>query len=569
MSNIKKQIEFSMTKVNDRALRNAKMDIRDFQKLLERIMKEKNYNSIEEAMKYIEKRYYDIFFSNKGIKIDKGNLSIDTDTTKSDYFELKTYQVLKKKPQKILEVLDKMSSQQRTLLLPKEKPFIRYTPDMNSNYETVLKELSGYIVDSLKIDRQKFIDGTLSYEERIKFQEAVSSIASKYTTILSSDIRNACIRRINSMAKLLDEKGEFEVGTRRYNTIMEKIGLEELQVEYEKKKKGNKPQFTTMKDLENPKVVEKIPFDSLIGISVFLTNRLAKKFSSYKKAKFILDQKGKLEDLPSEINISDNELKGILGKFDYLQGLCRSIYSETAAIVFQEYQDADRDIEENIFSREITITSVDNEDEYKKTFDKILPKLDNSFLEDIGKFTASNNIFEGIYKRKDYDFHTLITSLIDKDSDQINWGYIPEQRENGNSIQRNKKMILIGVDFEGFNFPIRLHCSKSELLDLVQKYTGKEEIPVYRGDEDWNVKTNDNEKFDMTAQVITNFDKRKRKFINQLIKELKEDDLNYNYILHLNWLISPLQVPEKLKKRECVSLVTGDIKEIEDKCITY
>lgn len=565
MFNSKRQMENSISKVNDRSLRIARRDIKRFKEMIERIMKEKRLNSIEETIEYVENRYYNIFFVNRGINFKSGSFSIDEDTTKADYFQLKTNQYLKKYPGKIWDILDKMNSEERIKLLPKEEPFIEYTANMESNCKMFLKEISGYILDSLKIDRKKFIEGDLNYEERTRFQKSVLEITNQFGS-QNDKIKLSCIRRITSMAKLLDENGEFEEGTSRYNTIMRKIGLEKLQVEYQKSKKGNKPQFTTMKDLENPKVVEKLPFDSLVGISVFLTNRLAKNFSAYKKAKFILEQKGELKDLyKSKVDISDNELKGILGKFDYLQGITRDVYSETAAKVLQEFHDEDKRVMGSVFSREITINPQDDDGNYKTFFNGLLPNLSNSFSEDLQKYSSSNSIFEGIYERKDFDFHILITSLLDKEPNKINWGYIPEQEETRNSIERNRRMILIGVDFEGFNFPIRLHCSRAELLDLVQNYTGKTEIPVYRGDNDWSVETEYEEKFDMTAQVIAPFDKMKRKFIKQKVQEITPETQNFDYLLHLNWMINPSKVPDKLKNIEIVSLLTGEIKTIDER----
>lgn len=560
MLEARKQMEFSMSKVNDRSLRNARNDLKRFEELIEKTMAEKNFTSVKEATNYIEEKYYNTFFLNRGINVSRGSVSIKQDTTRSDFFLLKTGQAIKSHPEHIWEIYDKLSPEDRKELLPVTPPFLRYTPDMKENYKMVLKDLSRNILDYLKIDRKKFIDGTLSYEERVAFQKGVLLIIGKNMNILNEDFKSSCTRRISNMAKLLDKYGEFETGTSRYNDIMRRIGLEELKVEYQKSKKGNKPQFTTMKDLENPKVVEKLPLDVQIGISVFLTNRLAKIFSSYKKSKFILQQKGKLEAMSDlDTRVSDKELQCILGKFDYLQNLCRTIYSETAAAVLQDFQEEDQEASESIFYKDIKINLQDEEPDYKEFFDSFSPNLDNDLGNNLDEYTSSNTIYEGIYERKDFDFHALIASLLDKDTSKINWGYIPEMVEDKNSIQRNKRMVLIGVDFEGFNFPIKIHCSKKELLDLVKKYTGKCEIPVYRGDEDWTVKSEYDDVFKMTGQVITPFDKMKRKFIKEKMQTMTPDERNADYLLHLNWMVNPNEIPKKLTERKVVSLVTGEI----------
>lgn len=556
----KKQMEYSVLKANDRSLRIARDDLKKFETLIKKVMKENNFSSVQEATDYIEKKYYNIFFVNKGINVSRGNVNIQSDTTRSDFFLLKTGQNIKAHPEKIWETYDKLSPEERKALLPESAPFLRYTPDMKENYKMVLKDISGYVLNYLKIDKNKFINGSLSYEERASFQKIALFIIGNNTNTLKDEIKASCIRRITSMSSLLDLHGELERGTKKYNDVMRRIGLEELKVEYLKSKKGNKPQFTTMKDLEIAKVVEKMPLEMQIGVSVFLTNRLAKMFSSYKKAKFILQQKNQLEDINSlDTEISDEELKGILGKFDYLKNLCRDIYSKTSAEVHRDYQKEDKEAPESIFYKDIQINVGDDDNGYEEFFDKLVPELDNNFGNNLEDYNSSNTIFEGIYERKDFDFQSLIANLLDKNTAEMNWGYIPEQEENWNSIQRNKRMILLGVDFEGFNFPIKVHCSRKELLELVQQYTGKDEIPLYRGDEDWQVESQYGEAFDMTAQVIAPFDKFKRKFINQKMKTLIPEEKNANYLLHLNWMINPSQVPEKRRERKVVSLVTGEI----------
>lgn len=569
MSNDREQMEFSMSKINEKSLRIARTDLRKFEEFIKQTMKRNNIDSVEEAIKYIEKRYYNIFFVNKGINFTNGNVNIQTDTTRSDFFLLKTAQNLKKHPEKIWEILDKMSPEERRSILPEEPPFLRYTPDMNANYKMLLKDISRFVLACLKIDKEKFISGSMSYEERSSFQKNALLIISKNINTLNEELKNASTRRITNMARLLDEYGELEESTNRYNNIMRKIGLEELQVEYEKSKKGNKPQFTTMKDLENPRVVEKLPLETQIGIGVFLTNRLAKIFSSFKKSKFILQQKGSINDISDlSVNVSDEELTCILGKFYYLQGLCRDLFSKTSAELLQNYQKEDKEISENIFFKNIRLDSGSENDCYEEFFDGFAPQLDNNFENNLEDFTSSNTIFEGIYERKDFDFHALIASLLEKDTTKINWGYIPEEDTRGNSIKRNKRMILIGVDFEGFNFPIRLHCGRNELLNLVKEYTGKDEIPVYRGDEDWKVESKYGETFDMTGQVIAPFDKVKRKFIKQRIQTISEEEKNLDYLLHLNWMINPNEIPEKRKQREVVYLTTGEISQENQKSLT-
>lgn len=72
----------------------------------------------------------------------------------------------------------------------------------------------------------------------------------------------------------------------------------------------------------------------------------------------------------------------------------------------------------------------------------------------------------------------------------------------------------------------------------------------------------------MTGQVIAPFDKVKRKFIKQRIQTISEEEKNLDYLLHLNWMINPNEIPEKRKQREVVSLTTGEISQENQKSLT-
>ena len=97
-------------------------------------------------------------------------------------------------------------------------------------------------------------------------------------------------------------------------------------------------------------------------------------FSSFKKSKFILQQKGSINDISDlSVNVSDEELTCILGKFYYLQGLCRDLFSKTSAELLQNYQKEDKEISENIFFKNIRLDSGSENDCYEEFFDGFAP----------------------------------------------------------------------------------------------------------------------------------------------------------------------------------------------------
>lgn len=518
MSLLTDKIKYLKSKIDFVTTRSAKTDLKRYQKMIARIMKEHKLSSIKEATDYVESRYYEIFFSNKGISVNNGKINIEQDTTRSDYFMLKTMQEVKKHPEKILDLVDQMTPPQRSKLLTDKDFFIRYTPNMNENYRMLLRDMFTYLLQTAKIDRNNFVQGTMTLGERELLRRRITSVLSENITKIHSEIKSSNVRRVSSMAKLLEENGLFEYGTTVYNSRIRMIGLPELQLEQEKTKKGNKPQFLVAKDLENRKILETMPLDKLIALSAFTTNKLGKEFTSFKKSKFIFDELGVSDDIDSLINVDvenldETILKSILLKYEYLKSSSREIYSKATSEVLTNLEEAGENVTDNVFYKNVDISDMECiSPEYKSIFDRLLPNSKNDFFAELENYNSGNHIYEGIYTKKDFALDPLITSLLGKEDSNINWGYIPEEVDGLNSIQRGKRMILIGIDLEGFNYPIKLHSSRKDLIKLVKGYTGKAEIPLYKGDEDWKVETAyGGDEITMSGQVLVPLDKLKEK----------------------------------------------------------
>lgn len=243
------------------------------------------------------------------------------------------------------------------------------------------------------------------------------------------------------MAMILDDKGCLEKGIDMHNRRLRMMGLNDLQVS-NCAKGGSKPQIRNMSDWKKPGIVNKLPIDTLIAASAFFTNRLCKEYISYKRAIFILRELGIVQELEmtAETDIDLGVLKEVLGKYQFLQGEARDEYSSKDVIEYTQ----------------------EDVDEYKIEYDKLLPKSHNDILEDKEKFAIEDETLEEMYQKKNHAMDTLIISLLNKKGN-INWGYIPESYNGINSIQRGKRMIQLGFDLEGFNMPIRLHHSLSNM----------------------------------------------------------------------------------------------------------
>ena len=91
-------------------------------------------------------------------------------------------------------------------------------------------------------------------------------------------------------------------------------------------------------------------------------------------------------------------------------------------------------------------------DEYKKYFDKILPQSQNSLYSDIADSIILYTNKENIYFCKDATLMNLLNTFLNNEKIR-NWGYIEEFGEAKKPITE-KKYVLIGIDYEGFNMPL-------------------------------------------------------------------------------------------------------------------
>lgn len=166
-----------------------------------------------------------------------------------------------------------------------------------------------------------------------------------------------------------------------------------------------------------------------------------------------------------------------------------------------------------------------SKEEYINYFDEILPECENDFDIDLLSGQSSRNNINIIYAVKDNMIKELLLQ-IDYNSKIKNWGYMVEE-------QGNKKKILLGIDYPGFNMPLRLHVDKKDIIEYFKVIRNSAVIPIYEGCNDMSYKGRM-----LTTKVLMPLTETRESEIINKNKTLNSVDVKYSYIKHLGNLVT-------------------------------
>lgn len=264
--------------------------------------------------------------------------------------------------------------------------------------------------------------------------------------------------------------------------------------------------------------------EAVIAMSSFYINRLAKSAPKYARLKYILDQKGIIEQVYEnpdfkyeDIGFTTEDIKLYMAMYDELQ--TRIIQQYFRKLPQGQVSYEEKDVEQ-IIAILADIKTVYEEYFKNQGFEF---NLDRDVLNIIGDAKVS----EELYKLKEFSVKSLIYSAItDKNKCVINWGYVLED-EN-----QNPNLSLIGFDIKGLNMPVFLHMKTKDLQEFLRELTGETKLPVYVGADDIYSYTL---KQRLSTQVLYPLSKDEKKKLLK-IETLRTDDALYK---HLRWLQQP------------------------------
>lgn len=226
-----------------------------------------------------------------------------------------------------------------------------------------------------------------------------------------------------------------------------------------------------------------------------------------------------IEDKNNIDQISDEVLFGIVLKLKLLDNIAEKARKNiTEYDESENYRYARYDYKKNITS--------DFKENYKFEFDNILPDIENDFLKDIDCCQSIRNNIKLIYETKETMIRELLLQ-INHNSKITNWGYIPEDKIN------DANFILIGIDYPGFNLPLKLHMRKKNIIQFFDETKSDAIIPIYEGEKDMMYKGRR-----LTTKIYMPLTEQRESEIIAKNKTINTVDLKYNYIRHLGNLIN-------------------------------
>jgi len=135
------------------------------------------------------------------------------------------------------------------------------------------------------------------------------------------------------------------------------------------------------------------------------------------------------------------------------------------------------------------------------------------------------------YSHKDEILSTQILSYM-RSKRIKNWGYIKEENEN---------MIILGIDYEGYNMPVKVHIPKKQIATVLREAGLTPQIPIYEGNDDMIINGEM-----IKTHIITNFTDSQEILIKKLVAEDKKPRQVMRFLGHLNFLRDSSKYPKHL-----------------------
>lgn len=327
---------------------------------------------------------------------------------------------------------------------------------------------------------------------------------------------------------------------------LRRIGIEELSYPLNSNKEDK--ESIGIEDIFEENFLDGLGLEELAILNTFWQNRFAKETKSINEAIFYINTLGLWGDIinGNEISTSDEQvMDAVFLKSKFMEEMSKRIVTEEDGV---EKFSIDEDKNERRKICVINDLCIELKsllgDKYKKYFDNILPSSKNDFYEDLRDTIVLYANKENIYLCKD----TAITALLDTfmNSKNIrNWGYMSEISKDGQKSSKSvtgKKYVLIGIDYEGYNMPLRFHMKRQRLEDELIRLTGNTIMPIYEGEEDFWYKNQI-----VTAQVFMPLDKKHKNAIRKLSDTCSKDSRRYKLIKHLDFIRKSDNFPEHLK----------------------
>ena len=386
--------------------------------------------------------------------------------------------------------------------------------------------------------------------------EKCSNLLRKYEPALEKSLKESYIYSITTLGNRFKQFGLLDAYCKRQDRLFERMGIKSLS--YPLKKEHD--ESMGVEDLFNEENLKKLSLDKLSMINAFWVNRFTKEIETMNKAFFITKKLGLLEKIKEavpegnmgyfRVEIDEDDLKSLYTKMNFLHETVNVIFKEFGKGKYETVEEELKNNGERRIVRKIQADEILNDlqqdigEEYHSYFSQMQPDVKNEFLSDMEDYRIMENARRNTYRAKDMNIIAILSNLHEGNFSS-NWGIIPEKNP------KNAKMILLAVDLEGLNMPIRLHVEKSLVQDFLKGYQNNTLFPVYQGNKDFEF-----EGTFISTSILMPLCKKQKDAIEEMMQ--KPNQSRKNLIEHIAFLVDGTY-PEHLKV-EKISKKKGKVK---------
>lgn len=515
---------------NSNVIRLKKINIEEFKEYINKVSQEENIYG-EDLKEKISKEYNDMLYDYlkiSGTGIVQKQLQAIKTVNNNKYILDKIYEKVKKLD------LNKIDFEKNVRSLKgKEEEFEKNEICVELNW---IREQKTFIDQSLiekykKMQNEKDIEKRKMYKEKLEKSFSGKEVIKFLEIFAENTEKEQLAKGLKNREKELEEfmiknqkaqfkkAGEFLI---KYNKLNKYVEMQNN--DYEKIRiPGMKYTEEDAKRIFSDEYIDKLEPLQLAILNAFWQNRFTKEAINFGENLFIFDTLNLWENYENA-ELDEEKIKNVLQK----ENICDRVFNKIK-------DDIKETIHEETFSYGlINLKNIPQQfkKEYKEYFDEKIRESKNSLEEDIVSGQNKRNVESAIYRTKASMIQELLLD-IEHNKNITNWGYIPETQDGKNSIQRNKRHILISIDYPGFNMPLRLHTEKDIIEEFFKIRKNSAIIPIYEGNQDFKYK---GEK--LSTKLFMPLTETGESEIIKQNKNINAVDARYGYIKHLGNLVT-------------------------------
>lgn len=446
------------------------------------------------------------------------------------------------------------------LINPEERKLIESYSRSNEFDKRRMEKTLGSKVD---IEKLKMISEIL----KGSIQERIYNQINDCIQFQEEELKEELIKVMQFLYSKFQEYGFLERYKKDNDRNMAKAGLKNYTYEISTGKHSKEE--IGIEELFSREFLETQDIEDIIILCTFWQNRYSKEKMQIGEAIFAIDTLDLWDKIldGDKTEISDEEIEGVYNKTKCVKELCSSLFINLRG----KHRDTLREDSEKGFqviddTAEIDKIVSQESKNYRQIFNGILFTSSNDLYDDIMGYKPILNHVENIYQIRNSMLGCKIRLLLNSKKCK-NWGVIQEEKND------NDPYILIGIDYEGFNMPIRLHIKKEFLIEILRDYNKETKVPIYEGDRDFIINSEL-----IPTNILMPLQKRQKNAVKEEFSNIQEESDRTKFIKHLRFLANHDKYPEHLKvethtskgikkvrlPRRYIDLVTGEIFEKEN-----